>query len=651
MGGSCSLTSREASTTIDDDNTVTRPSESRGGLKSRDKFIRDICSAVRTTHIIITNKRSNNNVKSLECYVDKATSLLEDLTTVEIYSCFKKLATYTTSHYDSERVVLNEVQKKLYRRVILGPNSSLRHYMMKKIKSFRHAFQLSQFKRFMNSTLPPEVLNFEKREYGTSLKTPNRAQRDILAYITLKSKAYFRRFKLPKTKVMGCTLKACLEGKSNFLHTIGEQTLPTTLQELEHYKKHVDEISADLVSRSLNNNTTVRYVQVQEPMKVRSLTAMPAHHQILKGYQRALKKFLDRDPTFSLTNNPDILAAVKKMRWPNSLHFTSGDYSAATDTIFRSVVLAATSGIRCSKEERELLESGFNNFTIVDSDGEFMVNQKNGQLMGSILSFVFLCLINKWIYEYTQEMSNEVSTSPLINGDDILFKSTERFHKEWREIIQLVGFRPSPGKNFLQKSNFTINSRPFSFNKGLYTQLPFINGKEFHTYDDLTEYITALKKNTIKSNVKQNLHFCRDLNLKLKVSNRTKQQTLYMHKDSSPELGGLGFQIDDKFTKIKKAYQRVFIKKNILHEFSPPDNVSTYLDREGYPTLFNKRRGLNLKNIKKDLMGEIRNLSVIEQILLTYNRKAPIDRIAWMQKKISPIHQIYELCGHIFKKM
>lgn len=631
--------------------------EIRHRVNNRDKFINDLCGAVRTTHIIITNKRINNNVKNIEFYVDKITKLCEDLTIVQIYSLFKKLGTHVTSKYDITDQKLTKQELRMYNCAILGPTSSLRHYMSKKIKQFRHAFQLSQFKRFMTGKLPVEILDFERNKYGEELSKPNRTDRDVLAYITEKSRCFFKHYEVPTKQLLGCTTKACLEGKSNYLFTIGEGVqLPQTIKELDSYRSHIDEVSDNLIKKAINNNTTVRYVQVQEPMKVRSLTAMPSHHQILKGIQRSLKKFIDRDQSFRLTNNPDIHTAVKEMNWPTDLIFTSGDYSAATDTIHRSAVIAAISGIKCNHLERSLIMSSFDNFTIVDSEDNFLLNQKNGQLMGSILSFPILCLINKWIYQYTQEMSQERSTDPLINGDDILFKSTKLFHEEWKVNIQKVGFKPSPGKNFLQKSNFTINSRPFSYDRksNSYIKLPFINGKEFHTYNDLHEYTTALKNNTIKESVKQNLHFCRDLNLKLKNTNRTRQQTLLIHKDSSTELGGCNFSIGDTFTKVKKAYQRVYIKKSIKAEFSPPDLVSDYLTREGYPTLFNvKELGKNLLNCKQDIKIEIRkqNLSIIEQILRTYTQKKSIDRIKWMTTKISKLHQVSELCGHIFNKI
>jgi hypothetical protein len=338
----------------------------------------------------------------------------------------------------------------------------------------------------------------------------------------------------------------------------------------------------------------VRHIQVQEPLKVRNLTAMPAHHQILKNLQMAIKAYIDKDPTFKLTNNPDILSAVRSMQWPNHLLFTSGDYSAATDTIHRDVVLAALSGIR-----HYLLRTCFDCFTVVDSEGNHMINQKNGQLMGSLVSFPVLCLINKWIYEYTQELSEEESSKPLINGDDILFKSTEEFHNQWRENIRLVGFRPSPGKNFLHKNYFTINSRPFLFNTGTYTQLRFINGKVFKLYNDLNDYCRELKQNDNGMKMKSRLHFYRELGMKLSTKSTTKRQTKFIHKPSPRQVGGCELEIEDKMTDLKKAYQYVFINK----ESKCNDPATLWLKKYHYPTLFGevKEHSFSIKGYKKYL--------------------------------------------------
>jgi len=470
-----------------------------------------------------------------------------------------------------------------------------RRFLKRKLDHFRGAYQLSQFKRFFHGLLPNSILKYEKEKYGKDLITFKKTDRDILSYIKERSRVYFENFEKPQL-IINVTNKACLEGSRNrdFLLNVPR---PESVSDVDQYFKLVDSISQECEWKTINQNTTVRHIQVQEPLKVRNLTAMPSHHQILKEYQKAIKAYIDKDPTFKLTNSTDILSAVNSMNWPNHLLFTSGDYSAATDTIHRDVVLATISGINCP-----FLNSSFDNFTILDSNGEHLINQNNGQLMGSLISFPVLCLINKWIYEYTQELVEEESTKPLINGDDILFKSTLEFHNKWREIIQKVGFRPSPGKNFIHKNYFTINSRPFLYNTGTYEKLRFINGKVFKLYKDINDYFRELNENNNGMTEKSRLHFYRELGMKLSTSQQTKKQTKFIHKPSPYQVGGCEYNIDDKLTDLKKAYQYVFVNKESLAN----DLATQWIKKYNYPTLFgeSKDHKFNIKGYKNHLHKE-----------------------------------------------
>lgn len=755
-GGSRSLTCRVASISGDDYPKSRKKITSLPNESSRDKFINNICKAIRATHLVITSKRANNNIPPLETYTLKARSLLLDQTILEIYKIIKKVSTHVMNRFDPIRSETSPIELTIYRRLVLGPKASLRRFIMRKCNKFSSAFQLSQFKRFMPKQLPKEILSFEEAEYGNSLKTSMKSSSDIKAYLEMKSKIFFKNYKVPEKLLLGVSTKAVLEGDSNYLYTIGNVHRPHNIQSTLDYINHVDLISQELVYSCLNNNTTARYIQVEEPLKVRSLTAMPAHHQILKGFQESLKDYLDKDPTFQLTNCPDIQKAINSMNWPSDLLFTSGDYSAATDTIFRDSILATLRGINFhlpelkekytslgskirsirasidkvrstiqsleyhqsfdfyeanfnltslpkhrfnerrlltihshymqayrfaldkylrAQESKSLVFSSFDNLTIVkkerDGTNSFVLNQRNGQLMGSLLSFIFLCLINKFIYEFTQEQSDQRSTAPLINGDDILFKSTEKFHHEWRKNIGLVGFRPSPGKNFLSPTHFTINSRPFSVdptyhlahvnsegcakpstNHSSYTSLQFINGKEFHHYLDLYEYIQALKNNRFfQKSDKQTLYFARSLGLKLEINDRTKYQTKYIHKDSHQALGGLNYNIGDKFTQFKKDFQRQYVTEEFKKENEPQSLLTYYLKKSGYPTVFDITKSKKfLKNIRTpDLRNK--NLSIIEKIINKSGHVSYRDRINWLKNKVSLNQQISEICSHDFVKI
>lgn len=187
--------------------------------------------------------------------------------------------------------------------------------------------------------------------------------------------------------------------------------------------------------------------------------------------------------------------------------------------------------------------------------------QKNGQLMGSIISFPILCLANLITYVRTiREVHGNIpldellETYPvLINGDDMLFKAScpqvvESFYKN----TSLIGFEPSLGKNFVNDEYFTVNSKLFRCDEfGYLEYVPFVNfgllqGRKKGSKDDipykgyLSERVDALRDNFLQLQEKitskklldsltsEYLSFARKL-IPDWVSNATKQTGLELH--------------------------------------------------------------------------------------------------------------------------
>jgi hypothetical protein len=138
--------------------------------------------------------------------------------------------------------------------------------------------------------------------------------------------------------------------------------------------------------------------------------------------------------------------------------------------------------------------------TLLDQNSK--VKQRRGQLMGNVLSFPFLCLINLtgWVvsaekylssdilddqyedlinrkllepffrredtkqvlrYRYTITSSKQLLRDlPVrVNGDDILFQASKKFYDIWSRSLKDVGFKKSVGKNYFSQYFFTINSQ------------------------------------------------------------------------------------------------------------------------------------------------------------------------------------------------
>lgn len=201
--------------------------------------------------------------------------------------------------------------------------------------------------------------------------------------------------------------------------------------------------------------------------------------------QAALWRFLRSSPVFRLVGEPVSEAIIHQLVERHleaggdiSDPFVSGDYSAATDgldirlsKIFLEAVLD-----RLHPEDqpfRDIIASALLEQVLVYPTwtGLPPIRQRNGQLMGSILSFPFLCLANLFAYVQALPNASEVRLSRslldrlpvLINGDDILFKACDELFSSWGVSTRSVGFSPSIGKNFRHFRFFTVNSVPIEF--------------------------------------------------------------------------------------------------------------------------------------------------------------------------------------------
>nr|UJQ92655.1 MAG: putative RNA-dependent RNA polymerase [Narnaviridae sp.] len=242
---------------------------------------------------------------------------------------------------------------------------------------------------------------------------------------------------------------------------------------------------------------TARVAEVLEPLKVRLITAMDAvRSHISRPLQGALWRYLRSSPVFRLIGEPvteSILHDLVDRHRRNGGSedpFVSGDYSAATDGLdirvskeILNVILECLDPEDIPYKEyigSVLLEQVllYPSWTNIDP-----VIQKNGQLMGSILSFPLLCLSNLFAYVMSLPDSHEILQSKsrmdglavLINGDDILFRSSSSHYERWLEEINRVGFVPSVGKNFRHPRFFTVNSIPIEYRRAP-TPLEFWRG-------------------------------------------------------------------------------------------------------------------------------------------------------------------------------
>jgi len=102
--------------------------------------------------------------------------------------------------------------------------------------------------------------------------------------------------------------------------------------------------------------------------------------------------------------------------------------------------------------------------------------QNRGQLMGSVISFPFLCILSLTAYLITMPekwrrrfLSGRGSRKMLlrleevgINGDDVAFTGDEQKIARWVSGVKAIGGKVSRGKTLVNKDFFTINSELWS---------------------------------------------------------------------------------------------------------------------------------------------------------------------------------------------
>lgn len=216
-------------------------------------------------------------------------------------------------------------------------------------------------------------------------------------------------------------------------------------------------------------------VGLPEPFKVRVISKGPAAAYFRASViQKVVHSALQRDPGFQLTKESpdnDIVDVLNKTVGTNTLKrdqgYISGDYTAATDNadplLAEFIVNCLADALRLSDSQRTLFVDALVNH--VEALTGFL--QRNGQLMGSPVSFPVLCIMNKAVTMAAlmiHRPASKVTSRKLgvaVNGDDLGFKANVEEYRTWMEVAAEYGLTPSVGKNFWSRDFIQLNSQMF----------------------------------------------------------------------------------------------------------------------------------------------------------------------------------------------
>jgi hypothetical protein len=284
-----------------------------------------------------------------------------------------------------------------------------------------------------------------------------------------------------------------------------------------------DNIYPELLEEAILEDPDTLVIGLPEPLKVRCITAGPPLTQTaLHPLQKWLWRNLKKNSVFALIGETVTEEIVTKQlgALEENFEFISGDYKASTDNLHSwvseclldelMIVLEENSKSSNKNENdkiptewwpklRELCKRALTGHFLLHPDmmenyrrhdkelpprdemlaSGMLKKQQEGQLMGSIISFPFLCMANAAFCRYALEIASNLTKNfklvdreiidheiapLLINGDDCVFKGLIKIlYKIWLEIASYGGLESSVGKTFCSREFLTINSCQYQY--------------------------------------------------------------------------------------------------------------------------------------------------------------------------------------------
>jgi len=231
---------------------------------------------------------------------------------------------------------------------------------------------------------------------------------------------------------------------------------------------------------ALGESADVELVALPESLKVRVISKGPAMtYFVLKPVQKFLLRQLQKHRCFKLTGGPVTETFLESVFKGTDGLFHSLDYKSATDLlnpIMSSVAVdEICDSVGMPDDLRILFHKALTGHLVEGTP------QVWGQLMGSIVSFIVLCIVNMSVIRHAYERSMGLRSlsidkiPAIVNGDDGLVRAPESFSKIWEESALVAGLVPSLGKVYTHWIYANINSTSFYHWNGNFALIPYVN--------------------------------------------------------------------------------------------------------------------------------------------------------------------------------
>jgi len=113
-------------------------------------------------------------------------------------------------------------------------------------------------------------------------------------------------------------------------------------------------------------------------------------------------------------------------------------------------------------------------------DPDLIYHQHRGQLMGNLISFPLLCIVNYLAFRFYSGTAFSRDSIPVrVNGDDIVFRSTPSVSDRWMRGVVGSGLTLSPGKTMVHRTFFSLNSSLFRAGRRRVFLIPVVRSTAF----------------------------------------------------------------------------------------------------------------------------------------------------------------------------
>jgi len=161
----------------------------------------------------------------------------------------------------------------------------------------------------------------------------------------------------------------------------------------------------------------------------------------------------------------------------------SGDYSSATDNIYLPAVEAIIKVLLECPEltalEREVLRESFCDLRWCNPLIGVQHPIKRGSMMGNLVSFPLLCLLNKACFDMSCDIYSDGREKTVrigrFNGDDCCFCGDARFFEIWREVTSRFGLVVNEEKTGRSRRWMEMNSSIYDALKHRFVAKPVLS--------------------------------------------------------------------------------------------------------------------------------------------------------------------------------